>query len=99
MIMFDVGSDGVTHTDALIPLGPFLAGIDVYMPAPADPPRGKVTFASQQRPQGTDLPQQVINTPNWSMDADHFMTVTFRDYAQEINTWGECKRAKPSPCK
>ncbi len=95
MIIFDVGNDGVTHTDALIPLGPFLAGIDAYMPAPADPPNGKITFASQQRP--THSPQ-VINTPNWSMDADHFMTVTFRDWTQEINTWGECKRAKPSPC-
>lgn len=99
MLMFDVGNDGVTHTDALLPLGPFLAGLDVYMPAPADPPNGKITFASQQRPQGTDLPQQVINTPNWSMDTDHFMTVTFRDWVQDINTWGECKRAKPSPCK
>jgi pimeloyl-ACP methyl ester carboxylesterase len=96
MIMFDVGNDGVTHTDSLVPLGPFLAGLDVYMPAPADLPNGRVTFASQQR--GTVYPQ-VINTPNWSMEADHFMTVTFRDYAQGINTWGECKRAKPSPCK
>ena len=92
MIMFDVGNDGVTHTDALIPLGPFLAGLDVYMPAPADPPNGKVTFASQQR--GTVYPQ-VINTSNWSMDADHFMTVNFRDYAQDINTWDEFKRAWP----
>jgi hypothetical protein len=96
MIMFDVLSDGVTHTDALMPLGVFLSGVDVYMPAPTDPPNGKITFAHQQR--GTEYPQ-VINTPNWSMESYHFMNVSFRDYAQGINTWGECKRAKPSPCK
>ena len=96
MIMFDVYADGVTNTDDLVPLGPFLAGLDVYMPAPTDPPNGKITFAHQQR--GTNYPQ-VINTPNWSMEANHFMTVTFREWAQGINTWGECKRAKPSPCK
>ena len=96
MIMFDVGSDGVTHTNTLVNLGPFLSGVDVYMPAPADPPNGKVTFAHQQR--GTDHPQ-VINTPNWTMEANHFMTVNFRNWAQDINTWGECKRAKPSPCR
>jgi pimeloyl-ACP methyl ester carboxylesterase len=96
MIMFDIGNDGITHTDALVNLGPFLSGIDVYMPAPADPPNGKITFASQQR--GTDYPQ-VINTPNWSMEDNHFMQVIFRDYAQAINTWGECKSARTSPCK
>jgi hypothetical protein len=96
MIMVDVGSDGVTHTDALLPLGPFLSGIDVYMPAPADPPNGKITFDHQQR--GTSHPQ-VINTPNWSMEADHYMSVNFRNYVQEINTWGQCMSAKPSPCK
>jgi pimeloyl-ACP methyl ester carboxylesterase len=96
LIMFDVGNDGVTHTDALVNLGPFLSGIDVYMPAPADPPNGKITFASQQRL--TNYPQ-VINTPNWSQEDNHFMQVIFRDYAQAINTWGECKSAHPSPCK
>lgn len=99
MIMFDVGNDGVTYTGGIVTLGPFLAGLDIYMPAPADPPNGKVTFASQQRPQGSGYPEQVINTPNWSMDGNHFMTVNFRDFAQGINSWGECKRAKPSPCK
>ena len=98
MLMFDVGNDGVTHTDSLVTLGPFLAGLDVYMPAPADPPIGNISFVHQQRPQSAGYPLQVINTPNWSMDANHFMQVTFHDYAQDINTWGECKRAKPSPC-
>jgi len=96
MIIFDIDVDGVTNTDALVYLGPFLAGLDVYMPAPTDPPNGTITFAHQQR--GTDYPQ-VINTPNWSMEAHHFMNVTFRDWAQEINSWGECKRSKPCPCK
>jgi pimeloyl-ACP methyl ester carboxylesterase len=95
MIMFDVDADGQTHTDSLVNLGPFLSGVDVYMPAPTDPPNGTVTFAHQQR--RTDHPQ-AINTPNWSVAADHFMTVTFRDWTQDIDSWGECKSAGPSPC-
>ena len=27
------------------------------------------------------------------------VTVTFNDFVQDIETWGDCKRAKPSPCK
>lgn len=89
MIMFDVDADGVTHTDSLVNLGPFLSGVDVYMPAPTDPPNGTVSFQHQQR--RADHPQ-VIHTPNWSVAEDHFMTVTFRDWTQDINTWGQCKR-------
>jgi pimeloyl-ACP methyl ester carboxylesterase len=96
MIMFDVDADGVTHTDSLVNLGPFLSGVDVYMPAPTDPPNGTVTFACQQRQ--ADHPQ-VINTPNWSVENGHFMTVTYRDWTQDINTWGQCKSAQPSPCE
>ena len=40
----------------------------------------------------------MINTPNWSSEAGHGMTVTFRDWVQDIDTWNECKRATPSPC-
>jgi pimeloyl-ACP methyl ester carboxylesterase len=95
MIMFDVDADGVSHTDALVPLGPFLSGLDVYMPAPTDPPNGTVSFAAQQR--RMDHPQ-VINTANWSVAEGHFMSVIFRDWTQDINTWGQCKSAHPSPC-
>jgi hypothetical protein len=27
------------------------------------------------------------------------VTLTFNDSVQDIGTWGDCKRAKPSPCK
>ena len=93
IISFDIGVDGVTDTSALTSLGPFLSGIDVYMPA-TDPPDGTITFSHRQRREG----EQVIATPNWSSEAGHGMTVTFRDWTQTINTWGDCKRARPSPC-
>ncbi|RJQ74582.1 MAG: alpha/beta hydrolase [Desulfobacteraceae bacterium] len=94
MIMFDVDADGQTNTDALVNLGPFLSGIDVYMPAPQDPPNGTVTFAHQQRKM--DQPQ-VIHTPNWPMEAFHFMTVNFREWAQDIDTWEKWKAAHHNP--
>ena len=94
IISFDIGVDGVTDTSALAPLGPFLSGIDAYMPA-TQPPNGTITFTHDQR--GEDAPQ-VIVTPNWSSEAGHGMTVTFRDWTQDIDTSGACKRAKPSPC-
>ena len=94
VITFDNNADGVTDTSAPVPLQIFLAGVDAYMPA-TDPPNGTITFTHEQRREGT----QVINTPNWSSEAGHGMTVTFRDWVQDIDTWGECKRAKPSPCQ
>jgi pimeloyl-ACP methyl ester carboxylesterase len=94
LITFDIGADGVTDVSQLQNLGPFLSGIDVYMPA-TDPPDGTITFNHQQR--RTTAPQ-VINTPNWTTEEFHGMTVTFREYVQDINSWGECKRAIPSPC-
>jgi hypothetical protein len=57
---------------------------------------GIESFAHRQR--RMDHPQ-VIHTPNWAIDANHFMTVTFRDWTQDIETRGECKSAKPSPCQ
>jgi pimeloyl-ACP methyl ester carboxylesterase len=93
VITFDIGVDQTTDTSALFPLGPFLSGVDAYMPA-TDPPSGTITFTHEQRREGT----QVISTPNWSSEAGHGMTVTFRDWVQDFDTWGGCKRAKPSPC-
>jgi pimeloyl-ACP methyl ester carboxylesterase len=70
-------------------------GVDVYMPA-TTPPDGTITFWSTPRG-GTSSPQ-LLNTPNWASDG-HRITVQFNDYVQAINSWGECKRAKPSPCR
>jgi pimeloyl-ACP methyl ester carboxylesterase len=95
VIGFDIGVDQMSDPSELQPLGAFLSGVDIYMPA-TDPPDGTVVFAHQQRL--TSAPQ-VINTPNWMSEARHGMTVTFRDWMQDITTWGQCKSAKPSPCK
>jgi pimeloyl-ACP methyl ester carboxylesterase len=92
VITFDDNADKIT-TRAPVPLQIFLSGVDAYMPA-TDPPNGTITFLHQQRREG----MQVINTRNWSSEAGHGMTVTFRDWVQSIDTWGECKRANPSPC-
>jgi len=94
IISFDVGVDGLTDTSALVSLGPFLSGIDAYMPA-TDPPDGTITFTHEQRLEG----EQVIATPNWESAAGHGMTVTFRDWVQDIDTWGACKQVVPSPCR
>ena len=76
VLSFDIGVDGVTDTSALFPLGPFLSGVDVYMPA-TEPPSGTITFRHQQRQVDE---AQVINTPNWSSQDGHSMTVNFRDW-------------------
>lgn len=90
MIAFDVGADGVSDTSALVNLGPFLSGIDAYMPAPDADPNGVVTFHLDARREPRD---QVIFTPNWPMSGNHFMTVTFREWTQDIDTWFECRIA------
>ena len=49
-------------------------------------------------PAARDDAPQVINTPNWSSQAGHGMTVTFRDWVQDINTWGRAsEQAEPLP--
>jgi pimeloyl-ACP methyl ester carboxylesterase len=94
VITFDIGVDQTTDTSALFPLGPFLSGVDAYMPAMNDPPKATITFDHEQRREG----RQVINTPNWSSEAGHGMTVTFRDWVQRIDSWDDCKRGRRSPC-
>jgi hypothetical protein len=69
--------------------------VDVFMPATA-PPDGTVSFVNA--PRGDATRPQTINVPNWRSSTDR-ITVTFNDFVQDITTWGECKRAKPSPCK
>jgi pimeloyl-ACP methyl ester carboxylesterase len=95
IIAFDVNVDQTSDVSQLVSLGAFLSGVDLYMPA-ADPTDGKVSFVHQQR---REARQQVINTPNWASDALHGMTVNFRDWTHDIDTWGVCKRAKPSLCR
>ncbi len=89
--------DGVSSL-ALIPFfatQAFQTGVDVYMPA-AEPPDGTITFRSA--PRGDTKRPQVLNVPNWA-SSGHRISVNLNDYVQDINSWGECKRAKPSPCK
>jgi pimeloyl-ACP methyl ester carboxylesterase len=78
VIAFDIDVDGVSDVSQLQSLGAFLSGVDVYMPG-TDPPDGTVSFVHHQRRTSAT---QVINTPNWSSEARHGMTVTFRDWVQ-----------------
>jgi hypothetical protein len=77
------------------PTQPFQTGVDVFMPA-SEPPDGTVSFVNAPRGDRTRL--QMLTSPNWT-SSTHRTTVTFNDFVQDIETWGECKRAKPSPCR
>jgi pimeloyl-ACP methyl ester carboxylesterase len=90
-------SPGDSTLDLLpfFPTQPFQTGVDVFMPA-AEPPDGTVSFVNA--PRGDTSRPQTINTPNWRSSANR-VTVTFNDFVQDLETWGDCKRAKPSPCK
>jgi pimeloyl-ACP methyl ester carboxylesterase len=90
-------SPGDSTLDLLpfFPTQAFQSGVDVFMPATA-PPDGTISFVNA--PRGDTSRLQAINVPNWRSSTDR-ITVTFSDFVQDITTWGECKRAKPSPCK
>ena len=90
-------SPGDSTLDLLpfFPTQPFQTGVDVFMPAAA-PTDGTVSFANAPRGDASRL--QAINVPNWRSSTDR-VTVTFNDFVQDVNTWGECKRAKPSHCR
>lgn len=60
------------------------------MPATA-PPEGTVSFVNA--PRGDPSRRQAINVPNWASSTDR-ITVTFNDFVQDVNSWGECKRAR-----
>ncbi len=95
VITFDDNVDGVTDTTAPVPVQPpFISGVR-RLHAATEPPDGTIRFRHEQR---RTVRPQIINTANWSSEAGHGMTVTFRDWVQDIDTWSECKRAKPSPC-
>lgn len=94
----DAAASPGNSTLDLLPFFPtqaFQTGVDVFMPA-AEPPDGTVSFVNA--PRGDTSRLQTINVPNWRSSANR-ATVTFNDFVQDINTWGECKRTKPSPCK
>ena len=94
----DAAASPGDSTLSLLPFFPtqaFQTGVDVFMPA-AGPPDGTVSFVNA--PRGDASRRQAINVPNWRSSTDR-ITVTFNDFVQDVNSWGECKRAKPSPCK
>ncbi len=95
--LHDNPDDGVSSLN-LIPFFDALfgqTGVDLYMPA-TDPPDGTITLRSL--PRGDTAHPQVIHVPNWASDRNR-IGIVLNDYVQDINSWGECKRAKPSPCR
>ena len=93
----DAAASPGNSTLDLLPFFPtqaFQTGVDVFMPA-AEPVDGTVSFVNAPRGDASRL--QTINTPNWRSSANR-VTVTFNDFVQDVETWGDCKRAKPSPC-
>jgi hypothetical protein len=94
LVTWDEGSDGVTDTSGQIPVATFLSTIDVFYPA-ASPPDGTITVDMLTRGESK---RQVLNAPNWA-STEHGVTMKFRSWAQDVDTWAACKRLKPSPCK
>jgi pimeloyl-ACP methyl ester carboxylesterase len=94
LITFDEGADGVSNTGAQIPLGAFLSGVDVFYPADADA-SGTISLTSSAR---GEEHEQVVNTPNWA-SSGHAIGVLFRDWTQDVDSWRECRQARPSPCR
>ena len=86
--VFDWHADGVSDLIAPIPWLHALhrlSGIDLYMPA-ADPPDGTISLVLT--PRDEEGRTQVINVPNWA-SSEHAMSVQFRDYSQDIDSWIE----------
>jgi hypothetical protein len=72
-----------------------MTGVDIWMPA-VEPPDGTISFMNE--PRGDTTKPQIINVPNWASEG-HSIRIRFNDYAQDINSWDECLRLNPSPCK
>jgi pimeloyl-ACP methyl ester carboxylesterase len=79
MIVFDVGLDQASDVSQLFELGPFLSGIDLYMPA-TEGSDGTIRFELHQR--GFSKTQR-INAPNWSSEDGHSLNITFRDWEED----------------
>jgi pimeloyl-ACP methyl ester carboxylesterase len=93
----DVGADKAS-TLAPIPFfatQAFQTGVDIWLPA-AEPPDGAIWFMSA--PRGDLSRLQIVSVPNWP-SAGHRIGVQFNDYAQDIDSWAECRRAAPDLCK
>ena len=93
----DDGTDKISSLELIFPfyLAAFQTSADIWMPA-TEPPDGTISFVSEPRGD-TSLPQ-TINIANWASE-DHRVLVQFNTYFQDINSWNECKQARPSPCK
>jgi pimeloyl-ACP methyl ester carboxylesterase len=78
-LVFDAGSDGVSHIATPIPALaalPFLTGVDLFMPA-TTPPDHTISVAATPRLGGGAT--QVINVPNWASATD-VISVQFHEY-------------------
>jgi pimeloyl-ACP methyl ester carboxylesterase len=93
----DNPADGVSSLNVIpfFDAQAFQNGMDVFMPA-TEPADGTIRF--ENLPRGDASRPQVLNTPNLASDERRF-SVNFNDYVQGINSWAECKKLKPSPCK
>ena len=71
-----------------------MSGTDLYMPT-VDPPDGTISIVLTPRDGGGKT--QVVNIPNWASSNDR-ITVQFREYVQDINTFQDYMRAwQPTP--
>jgi hypothetical protein len=93
----DAGMDKVSTLTRIFPfyLMDFQTSADIWMPA-TEPPDGTITLVNE--PRGDTTLPQTISIPNWASEG-HRVLVQFNTYFQEINSWHECRQAKPSPCK
>jgi pimeloyl-ACP methyl ester carboxylesterase len=93
----DANEDEVSTLQRVFPfyLMSFQTGVDIWMPT-TEPPDGTITLTNE--PRGDTTLPQTINIPNWASEG-HRVLVEFNSYFQDINSWPECRAAKPSPCK
>jgi hypothetical protein len=87
----DDGSDGVTNLDSVvadISALPFISGIDLFVEG-ATPPTDTVSYDLTSRV--GDGHAEEINVPNWASATDH-VTVQFRDYEQEVESYRGSRR-------
>jgi hypothetical protein len=93
MITFDVGVDGVSDTSQLVPWARSSRASTSTCPLGRGPERRRELHLDSA-PRAAD---QWIMTPNWPMDGDHYLSVGFREWTQDIDTWVECQVAGLCP--
>jgi len=90
MLVYDKDSDGISDVTQLITYPyPFVFGVDLYIPA-ANPPDDTIHVTLLPRDGGGKV--QFMNVPNWS-SSEHYITIGFKDFVQDINTWVEYVQA------